>query len=841
MHSAMRRLELPFRTLFRTPFVTIVAILSLALGIGANAGIYSLFDEVLLAPLPVSHPDRLVNFASTGPQVMYYNCGTAGDCDGAFDYPMFRDLERGAAKTAFSGIAGHMPFGVSLTIPGQTPISGDGVLVSGSYFPVLGLQPALGRLLAPADDQTTGEQYGNTVAVLSYAFWENTLGASPSVLGKPITVNGRPLTIIGVAPHGFSGTTLGARPDVFVPISMTGAMIDGWKGVESGREEHFVYIFGRLAPGATIEHAAASINPTYHAIINDVEAPLLKDVGPQTAARFRAEALELSDGRKGQSATTAKSRTPLTLLFAVTGIVLLIACANIANLLLARAANRTAEMAVRLSLGATRRQLITQVLTESVLLAVLGGIVSLGLAYWTLAGISALLSNQAARAYEFHMSTPVFVFTAVVSLATGVIFGLAPALSSTRPDLVTALRNNSGKLAGDRGAERFRASLVTVQIALSMALLIAAGLFIESLRNISRVDLGIDINSVVQFSASPGRSGYDSTRTMALYDRVEQTLAALPGVRGVTSSTVPLLGGSNRSRGVSVEGFRRVPDADDGSRYSDVGSNYFHVLGVPLLAGRDFTAADKMGATRVAIVNEAFAKKFNLGRNAVGKHMSVYNDSLNIEIVGLAKDAKYSQVKDKIPPVYFLPLQQAELQGENTFYVRTALPTDQSIRAIRSAMKAIDPNLPLEALEPLSQQVRENVYLDRMISMLTVAFALLATLLAAIGLYGVLAYSVAQRTREIGVRMALGANAGSVRGLVLRQVGVMTLIGGAIGIVAALGLGRAARSLMYGLQGYDPVVIVEAAAVLAMVAFAAGFLPALRASRVDPMQALRYE
>jgi predicted permease len=328
---------------------------------------------------------------------------------------------------------------------------------------------------------------------------------------------------------------------------------------------------------------------------------------------------------------------------------------------------------------------------------------------------------------------------------------------------------------------------------------------------------------------------------MALYDRVEQTLAALPGVRGVTSSTVPLLGGNNRSRGVSVEGFRRVPDADDGSRYSDVGSNYFRVLGVPLLAGRDFTAADKTGATRVAIVNEAFARKFNLGRNAVGKHMSVYNDSLNIEIVGLAKDAKYSQVKDKIPPVYFLPLQQAELQGENTFYVRTALPTDQSIRAIRSAMKAIDPNLPLEALEPLPQQVRENVYLDRMISMLTTAFALLATLLAAIGLYGVLAYSVAQRTREIGVRMALGANAGSVRGLVLRQVGVMTLVGGTIGIAAALGLGRAARSLLYELHGYDPVVIVEAAAVLAMVAFAAGFLPALRASRVNPMEALRYE
>jgi len=631
------------------------------------------------------------------------------------------------------------------------------------------------------------------------------------------------------------------RPDVFVPISMAGLMIDGWKGVETDRDEHFVYIFGRLAPGATMEQAAASLNPTYHAIINDVEAPRIKGMGAQTAARFRAQIITLTDGRKGQSSAITATRRPLTLLFAVTGIVLLIACANIANLLLARAANRTTEMAVRLSLGATRRQIITQVLTESVLLAVLGGIVSLGLAYWTLGGITALLSTEAARAYDFHLSTPVFVFTAIVSLATGVLFGLAPALSSTRPDLVTALRNNSGKLAGDRGAARFRASLVTVQIALSMALLIGAGLFIESLRNISRVDLGIDINKVVQFSVSPGRSGYDSTRTMALYDRVEQTLAALPGVRGVTSSTVPLLGGNNRGRSVSVEGFRKEPDTDDGSRYSNVGSNYFHMLGVPLLAGRDFTAADKAGATRVAIVNEAFAKKFNLGHNAVGKHMSVYNDSLNIEIVGLAKNSKYSQVKDNIPPVYFLPLAQSELQGENTFYVRAGLPTGQSIRAIRAAMQTIDPNLPLASLEPLSQHVRENVYLDRMISTLTVAFALLATLLAAIGLYGVLAYSVAQRTREIGVRMALGANAGSVRGLVLRQVGVMTFVGEAIGIAAAMGLGRAARSLLYELQGYDPVVIAGAAAVLAMVASAAGFLPALRASRVDPMQALRYE
>jgi predicted permease len=433
------------------------------------------------------------------------------------------------------------------------------------------------------------------------------------------------------------------------------------------------------------------------------------------------------------------------------------------------------------------------------------------------------------------------VFTAVVSLATGLLFGLAPALSSTRPDLVTELRNNSGKLSGSRGATRFRTSLVTVQIALSMALLIAAGLFIESLRNISRVNLGIHIDDVVQFGVSPARSGYDSTRTAALYDRIEQALAALPGMRGVTSSTVPLLASTNRSRSVSVEGFRKEPDTDDGSRYSNVGPNYFHVLGVPLVAGRDFTAADNVGATRVAIVNEAFAKKFNLGRTPVGKHMSVYNDSLNIEIVGLAKDSKYSEVKDKIPPVYVLPWRQSGRQGSNNFYVRSALPTAESIRAIRSVMQTIDPNLPLESLEPLPQQARDNVYLDRMISMLTVAFALLATVLAAIGLYGVLSYSVAQRTREIGVRMALGADGGNVRGLVMRQVGVMTLIGGGIGIAAAIALGRAAQSLLYELKGYDPLVIAAAAAALTMVAFAAGLLPALKASRVDPMHALRYE
>jgi predicted permease len=831
----MRHLKLAFRTLFKTPFVTVVAILSLALGIGANAAIYSVFNQMLLRPLPVPQPDRLVNFAAPGPIRGSNSCNQSGDCTEVFSYSMFRDLEK--AKTAFSGTAGHFLFAVSVAMPGQTPVSGQGAYVSGSYFPVLGIRPALGRLLTTNDDKTIGSDY---VAVLSHEFWTSQLGADPSVVGRQMTINGHQMTIVGVAAKGFTGTTLGARPNVFVPITMRSVLTPGWNQYER-RNGYWVYIFGRLKPGATIEQGLASVNSVYRTLINDVEAPQQKGMSAQTLARFKAKLVTMKDGRKGQSSAIRDARTPLTLLFSITGIVLLIACANIANLLLARAAQRTMEMAVRLSLGATRKQLVGQVLTESILLALLGGAVSILVAYLTLHGIMALLPAQTQAASQFGLSLPVFGFTAVVSLATGLIFGIVPALQSTRPDLVTELRNNSGKLSGGRAAAKFRTSLVTAQIALSMALLIAAGLFIKSLRNISRVDLGIKIDNVVTFAIAPARTGYDSTRAYALYGRMEDALSAIPGVTGVTSSSIQLLAGNNWGEGVSVEGFKKDPDTDDGSRYNAVGANYFTVLGVPLVAGRDFKISDYSSAERVAIVNETFAKKFNLGQNAVGKRMSVGNDSLNITIIGLAKESKYSQVKDTVPPVFMRPWRQAGNWSANNFYVRSSLPAAQILRSIPAVMKTLDPNLPVERLKLLPQQVEDNVYMDRMISTLSVSFAALATLLAAVGLYGVLAYSVAQRTREIGVRMALGANSGRVRTMVLTQVGVMTLIGSIIGIAGALGLGRTAKSLLFELQANDPIVMVLAAVTLALVAFAAGFIPARRASRIDPMAALRYE
>jgi predicted permease len=762
------------------------------------------------------------------------SCNQAGDCDEVFSYPMFRDLQK--ANTGFSGIAGHVLFGVNVAMAGQTPTNGDGLYVSGSYFPVLGLRAALGRLFTPADDQTIGASY---LAVLSHAYWETQLGSDPNIVGKQITVNGQKLTIIGVGPRGFNGTTLGARPSVFVPITMRSVLSPGWTGFER-RNSYWVYLFGRLAPGVTMQQALTATNGVYSRIINEVEVPLQKGMSAKTTAEFRAKKIRLSDGRRGQSSTQTGAKTPLLLLFAITGIVLLIACANIANLLLARAANRQMEMAVRLSLGATRKQLIAQLLTESVLLAVLGGAVSILVAWLTLRGVAAIVPSGDTTV-DFTLSGAALFFTAATSLITGVLFGLVPALQSTRPDLVTELRNSSGKLSGSRSAARFRTSLVTVQIALSMALLVSAGLFIKSLRNISRVDLGVQIDNMVTFGISPILSGYDTTRAKALFARTEERLTALPGVTGVTASMIQLLAGNNWGEGVSVEGFVKGPDTDAGSRFNAVGPDFFKVMGIPMLSGRDFTAADGAANQKVAIVNETFAKKFNLGRNAVGKRMSMDNDSLNTLIVGLVKDSKYSEVKQKIPPVFVVPYRQKDQVGSMNFYVRSALPTDQIVRTVRSTMHDLDPNLPVENLKTMPQQVRDNVFMDRMISTMSAAFAVLATLLAAVGLYGVLAYTVAQRTREIGVRMALGADSGRVRFMVLRQVGVMTLIGGIVGMAGAYGLGRAAQSLLFELQGHDPVVFAIAAVILSLVALCAGLLPAMRASRIDPVHALRYE
>jgi predicted permease len=832
----MPNLKLAARTLFKTPFVTLVAIVSLALGIGANAAIFSLFNQLLLRPLPVPQPEQLVNLAAPGPKPGGETCGIASDCDDVFSYPMFRDLER--QQTSFAGIAAHFLFDANLSYKGQT-LNGEGVLVSGSYFPVLGIQPAAGRLLMPADAPSIGESH---VAVLSHAYWQSRFALNPSVVGEALVVNGRTLTIVGVAPRGFDGTTIGAMPKVFVPVTLGSEMQAADKQPDN-RRSYWLSLFARLKPGVTIAQAHASLDPLYRAILNDVEAPLQSGMSEQTMARFRAKPILVEAGARGQSGIPRNAGPPLRILLGVSALVLIIACANIANLLLARAIGRAGEMAVRLSIGASRAQLAMQLLTESLLLAACGAAAAVFVAQWTLDLIVSVLPAFATVGIDWTVDRGVLLFTGATATATGLLFGLFPAVHSTRPDLAVVLKGQAGQPSGARLAARFRWALATTQIALSMALLVAAGLFSKSLLNISRVDLGANVEHVVTFGVAPALNGYSAQRTAELFARLEDELAALPGVTAVSDALVPLLANHNQAHDVSVEGMIPGPDSDMHSHYNEVGPGYVQTVGMTLLSGREFTRADAERAPRVAMVNQAFAKKFNLLPNPLGKRIGRARTAPDAEIVGVLRDASYSKVKQAPPPQYFRPYMQGEAigLGSLTFYARTAQDPSDIMADILKVVSAIDPTLPVEDLRTMPEQIKQNVSLDRLITVLSAAFASLATVLAAIGLYGVLAYTVSQRTREIGLRMALGAAPARVRAMVLRQVGVMTAVGGTIGLAAAVALGRLAESLLFKLNGYDPAVLSASACALVAVALLAGLLPAHRAAQIDPMRALRYE
>lgn len=829
-------LRLAVRTLVKTPFVMLVAVVSLALGIGANTAIFSIFDRILLRPLPVVAPEDLVNLGVPGPKPGSTSCNQAGECEYVFSYPMYRDLER--LQPVFTGMAGHVAFGVNVAARGTTS-STEGMQVTGSYFSTLGVQPALGRVLMPSDDTTAG---AHPVVVLSHGFWASHFGLDPSILNEQIVVNGTSLTVVGVAARGFEGTTLGSRPAVFVPVSMREVLTPGWKGLEN-RRSYWLYAFARLKPGVGIEGATSAMNTIYRAIINDVEVPLQTGMSEQTLQNFKTKPLTIEPGPKGQSSVQREALTPLLLLLGVTAIVLLTACANVANLLLARGAGRAGEMAVRLSIGAGRGQLLAQLLVEACLLALAGGVLGLAVAKATVGVIAAILPPDAGAILPTSLDPSVLLFALGVSLATGLAFGLYPALHSTRPDLLSVLKSQSGQPGGARAAARFRTALATTQVALSMALLVAAGLFIKSLYNVSRVDLGLKTTQLVTFGVSPELNGYSPAQSIAFFARAEDAVAALPGVVSVSSSTVALIAGNNWGNSVSVQGFEAGPDTNTSSSFTFVGPDFFKTLGIPLVAGREFTRGDAASAPKVAIVNQAFAKKFNLGDKVVGARMSDDRDAttLDIEIVGLVQDAKYSEVKRTIPPQYFRPYPQDDTAGSTTFYVRTAGDAGALLASVQSAVRALDPNLPVENPKTMDQQVRENIFLERMIGTMSALFAGLATLLAAVGLYGVLAYTVAQRTREFGLRMALGADGATVRGLVMGQVARMTVIGGAAGVLGAMAIGRGAQSLLFELQSYDPGVLVSSVALLTVVAGVAGAIPALRASRVQPMVALRDE
>lgn len=829
-------LRYALRRMRRSPVFTTVAIASLAIGIGANTVVFSLFDAVLLRPLGVPQPDALVNLSSAGPQPGGVSCNQSGPCTDVFSYPMFRDLER--QQTSLTGLAAHVLFRANLACDGQT-LSGWGAMVSSSYFSVLQLTPASGRLLGPDDDRATG---GAPVVVLSYAYWADRFRSSTDVIGRTMTINGQALTIVGVGPKGFSGTTAGAPAQVFTPITMRGRLDPPFDDFGS-RQAHWVYLFGRLKPGVSVSDAAAALGGVHRAIVVD-EAPALKNVREDERARYAQKPLLVTPGAGGQSRLREFATPVATMLFAVTGIILAIACANLANLLLARSAARATELALRASLGASRRRLISQLLVESCALSLLGAVGGLVLGTWLVAAGRPVLEaiDIGIPRIDVQLDWRVLAFSIGLAIMTGLIFGVFPAFSSTRSHLATSLKHQGTHAAGARSAARFRATMILAQMTLSTMLLIAAGLFIRSLANVSRVESGLRVDHLVTFTISPRLNGYAPAETRDLFERIEERLASMPGVERASMSSVALVAGNFRGTDAAVG----APDQPSGvtvhAAYTDVGPGFFDTVGIPVVAGREFTAADRSGAAAVAIVNETFATKSGLGLEIIGRHMTSHvGEALNLEVVGVVRDVKFSGLKDAAPATFYVPYRQNEHLAAGTFYVRTLLDPSAAMRAIPGVMTALDPTLPIEYLRTMEQQLQVNQIGDRLVATLSLTFAAIATTLAAIGLYGVLAYSVAQRTREFGVRIALGAAPGEVRRLVLRGVMWLTAIGGVLGVGAALVLGRAIESLLYEMKSRDPLVFAGAVGVLVLVALLAGLIPAWRASRIAPMVALRAE
>jgi len=834
----VNQIKLALRQLRLRPGLSIVVILLLALGIGATTAMFSLYHKILVRPLPVPEPERLVNLAAPGKAgiVGSYRDLSIGDPEATFSYEMFRDLEAG--QKGFTGIAGHTDFVANLSFREQ-PAYGRGALVSGSYFGVLNLRPALGRLIAPGDEPQIGE---SAVVVLSYDYWQRHFAGDPSVLGQLLTVNGQSLAIIGVAPAGFTGTILGTRMDVFVPLTLRWLMVPTLGPYDANRLSNWLYLFARLEPGATLAEAGAQLNGLYSGILNEVEAPLLNParLRPGAAEQFRQRKISFSLGELGQGPVRAQAARPLQLLLGVTALVLLIVCVNIANLLLARGASRTGEIALRASIGASRGVLVRQLLVESLVLIAIGGAASLLVAALIVRLIAAMLPSNVFLGLSV-LSPTAMLFAAGASLGTVLVFGLVPAwrVSGANPGQVMNMQG--ARAVSGRGSARFRATLTTAQIAFSMVLLVLAGLFTRSLTNIGRENLGIDVDSLVTFGITAQLSSYDQARLLVLYDRIEETLAAQPGVRGVGTTAIPLFYGFSLGGNFPVEGVDSAPGADTYAGATAVGSGYFDTLDVALLHGRVFTDRDTAEAPPVAIVNQAFARKFNLGDNAVGRRLGAGPGNA-IEIVGLVADAKHASVKENDPPLVYFPRRQAAGWFQSLWvYVRGNIAADALKAMIPRVMAEIAPDVPLVIVQTMRERINDNVYIDRLLSLLSAGFAALATVLAGIGLYGVLAYNVAQRTREIGLRLALGASPGRLQSMVLKQVGTMTLIGAGIGLVAALALGRAAESLLFGLSGRDPTVFVAAAALLAAVVLAGSWLPARRASSIAPTEALRYE
>ena len=834
------------RILRKSPGFTAIAVGSLALAIGANTTIFSLANEVLYARLGVPHAEelRLLAIEADKHSAVHSSWGPMDPYPGggahyaSFTYPIYQQLRR-ENKVLGEIFAFKENFQANVTVDGSAQ-SVRLELVSGNLYEQMGVRPVLGRPILPSDD---GAPATGTVAIISYGFWERTFGSSPDVVGKIITVNMTPVTIVGVNPRGFTGAqSAQSSPEIFMPLSMIPLLKS-----EEGRNGPFlsspslwwVQLMARSKPGVSAEQAQTSLNVALSAAVRGTMKLNKDDTMPR---------LVLEDGSHGLNFAGKQYAKPMYVLLTLVGFVLLLACANIANLMLARASARQREMGVRLALGAGRGRILRQVLTESLMLSAMGGSLGLLLGYMGRDVLPKLVLNAWERT---DMGIPfdwrVFSFTAGITLATGLLFGLTPAWAATRAEIGEALKEG-GKSTTRRRRGWSGKSIVVFQVALSTLLVVGAGLFLRTLIHLNSINPGFRTDHLVLFDINPPSKQYSVSKDIVLHAQIEEALRTVPGVEGVALTDIPLLANSSSNSGFDVEGApkgERKSEGDTSAMLATVGRDFLSVMGVPIIAGRGFTLQDMETPRQVAVVSQSLVKKFFPNQNPIGRRFSMDDgppkEQQWIEIVGVFGDIRYANIKDEPPPLHFDLYRQARDFGGATYVVRTQMKPEAITPSLRAAVQKIDPNLPLMEVRTQQQQIDATMQQERMFASLTLGFGVLALALACVGIYGIMAYTVSQRTNEIGIRLALGAERRQVRGMVLRETGWLAIIGVVAGLGAALLLARLVKSMLYGLQPADPVSLLGAACLLMSVAVVAGWIPAARASRVEPMEALRHE
>ena len=808
------------RMLVKNPGFTAMAVISLALGIGVNTAIFSLINTLMLRMLPVQEPEQLVEFLNQYPGEPPLNVFSLQS------YEYFRDYNHG-----FSGITGVHPSRFHVRGEGLEAEIVDGESVVGNFFQLLGVKPMIGRLLGPGDDRMGAAD--SAVAVMSWSYWKNKLNLDPDILGRRIVVEDVPVTVVGVAPRNFFGLRVGVRPSIWVPLAVE-AMMHRPSRPDVGP----LGLVGRLRPGVSIEQARAEMAVLFRFTLEE------RTRGSQDPLHHQLKFAVEPAGAGLSTALRDRFDKPLLALMAVVALLLLIACTNVANMLLARGATRQREMALRVSLGASRFRLVRQVLTESLLLSAAGALIGILLAYFGAEALVRIMTSGRPMIgmphveIQVHPDQHVLLFTGGVALLTGLLFGLAPALRAMAVTPASSLRA-AGKAGETRPARLFGKSLVVAQVALSVVLLSAAGLFVRHLSNLRNLDIGFQYDSVLLVTLDPARSGYQREQLSRPYQELLGRLEAIPGVRSATLSACTPISGAGAARFANVEGFQEKTGDRRYLSLNWVAPKYFETLGTPLVAGRDFQFRDE-GRPRVAIVNQAMARYYFAESSPIGKHVTFDGEDKPYEIVGLVGDAKYYELREAAPrTIYLNAFQEGRVFSQ--FAIRTNVAPAAVVAEVRNTVRDVLKTVPVAKVTTLADQVDASIVPERLIATLSGLFGALGAALAAIGLYGLLAYTVARRINEIGIRIALGAQANNVRWLILRQGLVLIVAGVALGIAGALALTRFISSMLYAVAATDPLTFIGVAALLTLVATAACYIPARRATKIDPMVALRHE